>query len=101
VVLLGRGSRALRAAGGVAAPTRRRDAHHHRERPAGELHACAAPSARPARRSAGARDPGRPLGDRPGQLPRCPTSCSVRGRCRGSSGCSSASASTSCTCTSR
>ena len=36
-----------------------------RKRPAGQLHARAPPAARPARRAAAGRDPGRALGDRP------------------------------------
>ena len=53
-------SEALRARG-----PRRQD--HHRERPARHVHARAAPAARPPRRPAAGRDPGRPHGDRAGE----------------------------------
>ena len=67
MVLLGRRRRARRAQGRGAAQARDRNADDHRARPAGELHAGAAPAARAARASAARRDPGREVGDRPGE----------------------------------
>ena len=64
LVVLGGRRRARGAAGRGAAPARRRDAHDHRQRPARQLHARAAPALGAPRHAAAGRHPGRPLGDR-------------------------------------
>ena len=64
LVVLGSSERACGAPGGGARQARHRDPDDHRQRPAGDVHAGAAPAARAARRAAGRRHPGGAVGDR-------------------------------------
>ena len=67
MVLLGRRQRARRAQGRGPGPARHRDPDDHRPRPAGQLHARAAPPPWAPRAAARRRDPGWALGDRAGE----------------------------------